>query len=177
VKPIGPMPRRRGAIFVMALAVIVVLTGLVLVFAQNMRTQATASANRCAYIQADAVEQGAEKWVLAQVEDNLSSQSQTQGVSPSLNLQQVPAQALQVGDGYFWVITPNPTTDQQLTFGITDESSKLNINTVSSSELLNMPNITQDIATAITDWRSSGGGQESSYYSTLAEPYQSKGTL
>jgi len=53
--------RRRGAIFVTALGIVVILSGLILVFAQEMRTEAIASANRLSYLQADAVEQGAEK--------------------------------------------------------------------------------------------------------------------
>jgi type II secretory pathway component PulK len=62
------MNRRRGVIFITALGIIVVLTGLALVFAQAMRTEALASGNRRSQAQADAVELGAEQWVLAQID-------------------------------------------------------------------------------------------------------------
>ncbi len=61
-------PARRGVIFIIALAIIVILTALLLVYAQEMRTESQAAANHCRPAQADAVETGAEQWVLAQVE-------------------------------------------------------------------------------------------------------------
>src|SRR3984957_20597365 len=111
-------PPRRGAIFVLALAVIVILTGLALVFAQEMRTEAMASANRLSYVQADAIEQGAEQWVLAQVESYAPD---------AVTITQTDAEALQVGGGYFWILSPDPTQDQTYAYGITDECGKLNL--------------------------------------------------
>src|SRR4051812_30086300 len=62
------VPKRKGAIFIAALGVTVVLSGLLLVFAQEMRTEAIAGANRVADAQAAAVEQAGEQWVLAQLQ-------------------------------------------------------------------------------------------------------------
>jgi len=171
-RPRAAAPRRRGVIFITALGIILVLTGMVLVFLQNMRTEAVASANRIAYLKADAIEQAAERWTLAQV--------QTYCPDAVAITTQVPAEAIQVGDGYFWIITPNPATDQQFSFGITDESSKLNLNAKTSvTSLQNLPTITQDIAQAIIDWRSPLGatnaGNESNYYQSLPDdPYETK---
>ena len=55
-------------IFITALGIIVVLSGLVLVFAQDMRSEGMRSANQVAYLQADAIELGAEQWFLANCE-------------------------------------------------------------------------------------------------------------
>ncbi len=139
--------RRRGAIFITALGIIIILSGLVLVFSMNMRTEALASANRAAAHQADAVELGAEQWVLSVV---------AQQTTDASAITQTQAAGLQVGNGYFWVLAPYSKTDQQYQFGISDESAKLNINAAIAPELMALPQTTlqQDIADAIVDWRS-----------------------
>jgi type II secretory pathway component PulK len=163
--------RHRGVIFITALGIIVILTGLALVFAQSMRTEALASANRRSEAEADAIEQGAEQWVLAQ-----SEAYQTD----AMTITQVPAEAIQVGSGYFWILTPDPDSDQDYLYGITDEASKLNINSATSEQLLSLPtDMTQEVADAITDWRNLAGlatsdGAESDYYESLTEPYECK---
>jgi type II secretory pathway component PulK len=157
--------RRQGAILVIALGIIMILSGLILVFARNMRTEALASANQLSYIQADAVEQGAEQWVLAQTEEYGSD---------AVTLTELPTEGIQVGSGYFWIIRPNATSNQQYDFGLVDESGKLNLNSATVDELTMLPGMTSDVAQAIFDWRSPTGGGESSYYGSLAEPYESK---
>jgi len=54
------------------------------------------------------------------------------------------------------------------TVRVTDETSKLNINTVTKEQLLGLPDMVEDIADAIIDWRDSddtpsGLGVESGY--------------
>jgi DNA uptake protein ComE-like DNA-binding protein len=159
---------RRGAIFIIALAITVILSALLLVFVRQMRTEATSSAYRLSAAQADGVEQGAEQWVLAQIEANTPALSAggTSGTSggtsstgststTAVDVTTIPAEALQVGNGYFWILHPDPTQDQTYAFGITDESGKLNLNGATVDQLLNLPNMTQDIANAITTWPSS----------------------
>src|SRR5580658_684129 len=104
--------RRRGVIFIVAMGIIVILTGLALVFAQAMRTEAMASANRRSEAEADAIEMGAEQWTLAQVEAYQTD---------AMTITQVPAEAIQVGSGYFWILSPDPDSDQDYQYGITDE--------------------------------------------------------
>ncbi|HEX4053968.1 MAG TPA: type II secretion system protein GspK [Tepidisphaeraceae bacterium] len=166
--------RRRGMVFVIALGIIVVLTGLVLVFAQSMRTDALASANRRSDAEADAVELGAEQWVEAQVDAYQPD---------AMTITQVPAEAIQVGSGYFWILQYDPDSDQDQLFGITDELSKLNINKAAAAQLMTLPcDLQQNVADAITDWRNpvnqaTADGAESSYYESLTEPYQCKNEL
>jgi type II secretory pathway component PulK len=62
------------------------------------------------------------------------------------------------------------------TVTVTDESGKININTASRDLLLALPNMTEDIADAIIDWRDSDEepgdyGVEGGYYENLAYPY------
>jgi DNA uptake protein ComE-like DNA-binding protein len=77
-------------------------------------------------------------------------------------------------------MTPDPDSDQTYQFGITDECGKLNINSASAQQILSLPtNMQQDTADAIHDWcnsasAASSDGAETSYYASLAEPYNCK---
>jgi DNA uptake protein ComE-like DNA-binding protein len=181
--------RRRGAIFIIALAITVILSALLLVYSQEMRTNASESANFASAAQADAVEQGAEQWVLAQVEANTTplpaaggSSTSLGGASTAQDPTKIPAMALQVGGGYFWLLHPDPTQDQTYAFGIQDESGKLNLNSATSDQLILLPGMTQDLADSIPAWIQSAtsttaapaDGATPDYYESLKEPYQSK---
>ncbi len=190
-------PQRRGVIFIVALAIIVILTALLLVYAQGMRTESLAAANHLSAAQADGVEVGAEQWVLAQVE------TYTAPVTPGgpviagnvgfgqTDLTTIPAAGLQVGGGYFWLLSPNPTDDQTYGFGIVDESAKVNLNSAATAagssdpnfltDFINLPNMTQEVADCIADWVDTDetpngtDGAESNYYQGLGvESYACK---
>jgi DNA uptake protein ComE-like DNA-binding protein len=157
-------PRRRGAIFIIAMGVTLVLSALLLVYVQQMRTESISSANRYSEAQADAVEQGAEQWVMAQLETNITplvsaggATNNTAGTSTALDPSTIPAEALQVGKGYFWLIHPDPTQDTLYGFGMVDESSKLNLNAASIDELTALPNMTQALAQEINLWPATAG--------------------
>ena len=60
-------------------------------------------------------------------------------------------------------------------FGISDEESRLNVNTATTDQLSKLENMTPDVATAIVNWR--GGDNtttaaEAQYYGELKPPYQ-----
>ena len=181
-------PRRSGIIFIIALATITILTALLLVYAQEMRTEQLAAANRVADAQADAVEQGAEQWVMAQVETYTTPLSGNTGTANvgfgQVDLTTIPAAGLQVGGGYFWLLSPNPTDDQTYGYGIVDEASKLNLNRAIGTnpnntdpnflvDAINLPNMTQEAVDCIGDWVDTGespngtDGAESNYYQGL----------
>ncbi len=171
---------RRGAIFIIALAVTVILSALLLMFVQQMRVEAATSGNRLSAAQADAVEQGAEQWVLAQVEANTSPLPASSGGSNNnggsaagststtgVDVTTIPAEALQVGGGFFWVLHPDPLQDQTYAFGIVDEAAKLNLNGVTAEQLMVLPNMTQDAANAIATWPTSVGDSGTVPYETV----------
>ena len=167
-------PKRRGAIFVTALGAVAVVSGMVLVFAQSMRTEALASKNRVSALQASYIEQGAEQWVTAQIE------AATPG--DAYSIAQIDCEQKQVGDGYFWILRPDPTTDKEWHFGITDECSKINLNTGASAQLQLLPGVTDEAGDSIVDWRDSDekqgpNGAESSYYQGLTNGYTAKNSL
>ncbi len=158
---------RRGAIFIIALTLIVMLSALLLVYSQEMRTELVSSGNRLSSAQADGVEQGAEQWVLAQLEANIaplpatgtsSSSGSASAASAALTAVDpttIPAEAVQVGKGYFWILRPDFTQDQTYSFGIMDESGKLNLNGASATALMSIPGMTQDLANSINAWPAS----------------------
>ena len=64
----------------------------------------------------------------------------------------------------------------QFTVKVTDESSKLNINTVTETQLAYLPDMTEDILNSILDWRDTDdetrpNGAEAGYYLTLPNAY------
>lgn len=162
--------RRRGTILIVALIVTLSLSASVLVLCRNMRVEAMAAANRSASMQVEAIERGAEQYVLAVIAD--------QGPE-ALNLSEDQFAAVPVGDGYFWVLRPDYDDDSLPIFGLVDEASKLNINTCTVEQLMNLPGMVDQIAGSIVDWHDEDNnpgplGVESEYYATLPEPYQSK---
>jgi len=159
----------RGTVLIVTMWVMLVLAGLVLVFARSMRVEAIASANHVASLQAHAALQGALQLVFAQVDGS-------EGGSISA---ETPCEAVEVGENLFWVLRPDPEDDRDYYFGIVDEASKINLNTASTEMLLELPGMTMELAAAIIDWRDpdgdvSPGGAESEYYLLLPEPYYCK---
>src|SRR4051812_35832113 len=91
-------PRCAGAILIVALVVTFVMSSVVLVLCQQMRVESMSAANRSAAAQAEAIELGAEQYVLARLADT------TQDV---FDLAEDQFAAIQVGDGYFWIVRPD----------------------------------------------------------------------
>jgi type II secretory pathway component PulK len=84
-----------------------------------------------------------------------------------------------VGDGYFWILRPDYGDSFMPVFGLIDESAKLNINVATYDQLMMLPCMTDDVATAIVDWRDEDsdltqGGAENEYYLSLANAYYCK---
>jgi len=62
-------------------------------------------------------------------------------------------------------------------YGISDEESRLNVNSASTDQLTNIDRMTPEIAAAIADWRGGGdtvtpGGANADYYLSLEPPYK-----
>ena len=81
-----------------------------------------------------------------------------------------------LGRGVFSVIHRGRSDEGGgIIFGVSDEESRLNVNTATADELAKLQNMTPDVATAIVNWR--GGDNttmaaEAQYYGELQPPYQ-----
>jgi type II secretory pathway component PulK len=150
--------------------IVFTLASLVLVLGRRMRVEGIASANLSAAVQAASIERGAEAYVLAL----LTEQKDT---LPDLTEDYF--SGVQVGDGYFWLLRPDFGDDNVSLYGLTEEAAKLNINVANYDMLMKLPNMTDDVANAILDWKDSdstvtSSGAETEYYMNLPTPYMCK---
>jgi DNA uptake protein ComE-like DNA-binding protein len=81
-----------------------------------------------------------------------------------------------LGRGVFSVFHRGRTDEGGgIIYGVSDEESRLNVNTAPTNELAGLQNITPDMATAIVNWRggdNATGAAEAQYYAGLQPPYQ-----
>ena len=170
----GNMPAFRknenGSVLIVTIWIVLVLAGLVLVFSRSMRVEAIASANQLSSLKADEIAIGAVSFIRTRLnEDDIT-----------LRLEgETPYEAIQVGDGYFWLLRPNYTDDRSYYYGIRDEAAKINLNNATYEMLLKLPNMTSELAASVIDWRDADsdltqGGAEDEYYLLLDEPYYCK---
>lgn len=81
------------------------------------------------------------------------------------------------GRGQFSIIRDGTEAEGGgIIYGISDEESRLNLNSASFEQVSNLDRMTPDVAAAIIDWRDednqpSPGGAESDYYASLRPPY------
>ncbi len=80
---------------------------------------------------------------------------------------------------YYYLLSARYDSDQELTFGLIDEGAKVNVNTASYESLAELPEMTDELAQAIVDFRDPDStpmpyGAEDEYYGTLETPYRAK---
>jgi type II secretory pathway component PulK len=161
----------KGTVLIVTIWIVLILAGLVLVFSRSTRVEAIASANYVAAVQADAIARGSLEYIKAQLLSNQETIILTQGEDLY--------EAVELESGFFWVLHPNLSDDRNYTYGLTDEGSKINLNSATEEMLLKLPGMTSELASSIIDWRDSDseitpGGAENEYYLLLADPYYCK---
>ena len=139
-----------GSIFVLVLWISFGLVVLALYFANSMSFELRSAENRLAAVQANAAITGAARYAAYVI-----TTFATNGVIPERN--SYLSEWAPVGEASFWFLGP-PSDEQQLsvvipTFGLVDESSKLNLNTATAAMLQGLPGMTAEFAAAIVDWR------------------------
>jgi DNA uptake protein ComE-like DNA-binding protein len=147
-----PATREAGSVLIIVLWVAIGLVSIALYFANSMNYELTASDNRVNGLAADQAIEGAARYV-SLVLTNFA----TNGAMPDPS--QFKCAAVPVGDAKFWLIgrDPNAENPTEPTFGLVDEASKLDLNTANTNVLSCLPNMTQDFANAIMDWRGTNG--------------------
>ncbi len=167
-------PSQRGSVLVIVLWVAFGLVSLALYFANSMTSELRAADNRVAQLEADHAIEGAARYA-----GTLLSNLERPGQLPELQTYQ--REEVGVGDASFWFIGRG---GQQVAatlpvFALTDEASKLNLNTATVAMLEALPRMTPELAAAIKDWRDEDsdvttGGAESEVYMRLTPAYDCK---
>jgi type II secretory pathway component PulK len=144
--------RENGSVLIIVLWVAIGLVSIALYFANSMNYELRASDNRVNGLAAEQAIEGAARYMAYTLQTFA-----TNGAVPDNT--QFRCEAVPVGDAKFWLIgrdlsAVNPT---EPVFGLVDEGSKLNLNTVNTNVLSYLPNMTIDFANAIEDWRGSNG--------------------
>ena len=169
---------QRGSTFVIVLWIAFGLVSMALYFGNSMSSELRASDHRVSGVAAEEAIEGAARYI-----NFILANQPTNGFLPDLTT--YVSAAGRIGDAHFWLIgrdtnsSLNGISPTEISFGLVDEGSKLNLNTASSNMLVSMvdvlPRANRDIATAILDWRDTNGGTiYQTYYATRPQPYQSK---
>jgi type II secretory pathway component PulK len=141
-----------ASVLIIVLWIVIGLVAITLYFANSMTLELRASDNRMNGVVTDQVIEGAARYVGYALVNYA-----TNGMMPTNTL--FSCEAVPIGDSHFWIIgrdtSGNAATEP--TFGLIDESSKLNLNRVNTNILSYLPNMTPDVAGAIVDWRSTNG--------------------
>ncbi len=142
----------RGSVLIIVMWICIGLVAIALYFANSMSYELQASDNRTSGLAADQAIEGAARYV-GYVLQNYA----TNGAVPATNY--FVCAAVPVGDAKFWLIGRDTSgqNSTEPTFGLIDEGSKLNLNTVNTNVLSYLPNMTIDFANAIMDWRGTNG--------------------
>lgn len=162
--------RRAGTVLIVTIWIVLVLASLAIVFGQYVRVEAMAATNQISMTHAEMVANGAVQYAISML---------TADTESSVSYASNPYEAMQIGDGYFWMLRPSLQDDRNYDYGLIDEAGKVNLNTASLEMLLKLPSMTSELANSIIDWRDgnqeiSTGGAESEYYLLLPEPYYCK---
>ena len=144
--------RENASVLIIVLWVAIGLVSIALYFANTMTYELRASDYRVNGLASDQAIEGAARYV-SYVLQNFA----TNGAVPTTN--EFACAAVPVGDAHFWLIGRDPSVQNptEPAFGLVDEGSKLNLNTVNTNVLSYLPNMTMDFANAIMDWRGTNG--------------------
>ena len=150
----SPRAPQDGSVLVIVLWIALGLVIIALYFANSMSFELRASDNRVASMAADQAIEGAARYV-----STMLALQATNGLVPDVTTYY--CEAVPVGEAHFWLIGRAGPTNQvqpdQVFFGLVDEGSKLNLNSVTASMIGMITNMTAEMAANIVDWRNTNG--------------------
>jgi len=189
---------RRGIVLLAVLVVIVLMTLAAYKFSDLMSAEHQAAQGNRRILQAHILADSGIHYTAALL-SNPESFTSTLNSNPYNNSAIFQSVIVQPADEPYWQgrfsivagIPPAGTTGapgQPYVFGVVDESSKINLNALLSLDssgqvaynvLMNLPNMTDDVANSIIDWLDPDStprtdGAEEDYYSSLTPPYHCK---
>ncbi len=165
---------QQASVLIIVLWVAFGLVSLAIYFANSSSLELRAADNRVASLEAEQAIAGAARYL-----SNALATVTEPGIPPDPTL--LKAEAVLVGNARFWLIGQplEEDDDEQPTWGLVDEASKLNLNTATAEALSRLPRMTPELAAAIVDWRDkdsnpSENGAEDEIYGRLNPPYRCK---
>ncbi len=182
------MPSKRGSLLIFVMWVLCLLSIFTFAVgrAVQQRLRAVETFSDRAYLR-DIAEAGVKK-ALEVVNREKPDQAKYEGVNDAWSQSTVDFKEIQVGRGVFSVFYVDSENPKEVHFGVVDEESKLNLNTVKSMVVMNrlfesaagLPKeMAQIISASLIDWIDeddvlSEHGAETEYYQTKIPPYESK---
>ena len=118
---LGHNYKTEGTILIVTIWIVLVLAGLALVFARSIRVAAIVGANHVASLEAECIASGASEYVVAKLATSTEEET-------SILMDSQPYEAMQLGEGYFWILHSNLEDESEFDYGLTDESGKINLN-------------------------------------------------
>lgn len=176
------MRSRRGSVLIIVMWTCLGLVALALYFANSMSSEMRTADNRASETAARQAIAGATRYAAY-----VLKQYATNGAVPDID--NYLAAEVKVGDAMFWFVGRAVDAQQQSRqtnlqnepyYALVDESSKLNLNTVTSAMLqaLPIPEMTPEFADAIVAWRSANSANaamQDGILSQLTPPRHNKG--
>jgi len=166
--------RRRGIVLVAVLVVTALLTMIAAGVMFRMRAEVAASAGQRRGEQAYEAAISGLHYAMAVLQDS-ATDSQIWYDNPDVFQNQVVAD-----DGantwYFTIYGDDPTTQETVRYGVTDEAGKLNVNTASQEAWAALENLTDEQVDCLLDYLDADSepraeGAEQEYYDGLDTPY------
>lgn len=187
----GPRAVRWGSVLLVVVVVIALLVLAAYNFAEIMTTELEAATMYTTEVQARATADSGVEFAATILGNRTGAAAENLIHNPQYFMgQMVSAAPHPRGNSRFTIIAPveHDTRNNAIRYGLMDESAKLNINYLPSmglsnddlhTLLLNIPNMTVDIADAMLDWMDTDDtvnpyGAESETYQQMSPPYKAK---
>ncbi len=184
-----PQASRRGIVLVVVLVVVSLIALGAYAFSESMVIESRAVASFGRDVQARALADSAVELAASLLADRATRNPETLNNNPGRFQNILLKEAAgPKGRGKFSVLAgvASDDTGTMLRAGLSDESSKLNLNALLKGEeddlaartlLMNLPNMTEEIADSILDWIDADVtdralGAEADYYLSLSTPYE-----
>ena len=167
--------RRKGSILVGVLWCLVLLATLVVSVLHGARLGLTLARHHGDVVQAHYLAlAGVEKAKAVVFQQAKDLRRARKSYSPELANSPQQFRDVHLGRGQFSLVNSRPETGETW-YGVSDEESRLKLNSASTNELIKIPAMTSDVVAAILDWRDQDnavtpGGAETEFYANQSPP-------
>jgi len=171
--------RDRGSVLVLAMVVLVAITFIALNLARDARVEVQVAARAVDDARTRSLADSCIETMICMLKLDLQADTATSTVGDTIQKQwrddENDLRNFPLGDGHCWIFFGEEDVGdgRPAKYGIRDEASKLNVNTATYGQLMQIPLMTDALADAIIDWRNTSttkptaNGAESDYYNSL----------